>query len=251
MWNELTKLGWAMPLTWPYLNSMTHISLMGVDRPNFVYLETSRGGDLAEKRELQVEEGLKQCCTEILLLDADMVYPPQVIKDLYKVLNDGADMVGGLCYRGYPPYNPLIWHPTEERQLQPFKDYQFGDIVEGGSTGAACLLVKSEVFQELEKPWFQIRVEEKTENGKTIAIKRGEDTFFCRKATKAGFKLKIITEYDIGHLREFAIDRHFWITYSILNTMGNWENAFKLFNKLTDKEWFEREIVQTKLKGGK
>jgi hypothetical protein len=250
-WAENSKLGWAMPLSWPYINSITHLSLMSIERPNFIYLEAARGGDLAEKREAQVAEGLKLGCTEILLLDADMVYPPNVINDLYGILNNGADMAGGLCYRGYEPYNPLIWHPTEERQLKPFEDYNFGDLVNGGATGAACLLVKREVFERTERPWFRIQTEETTESGKTIVLRRGEDTYFCRKAIKAGFKLQINTAYDIGHLREFAVDRHFWITFMILNKTGSWENAFKLFKKMCDKEWFEREVVQPNLKGGR
>ena len=249
-WNEKTKLGWAMPLTWPYLNSMTHISLMGVNRPDFVYLTSSRGGDLAEKRDYQVEKGLKLKCTEILLLDADMIYPPTVINDLYGLLKKGADMAGGLCFRGYPPYNPLIWHPTEERQLIPFKEYNFGDVVTAGATGAACLLVKSEVFRGLKRPWFRLMKEKKTENGVTTEIKRGEDTYFTRNATKAGFKLKVLTKYDIGHLREFSIDRHFWITFAILNQMGSWENAIILLKKMGNKKWLKRILAQPKSKGG-
>lgn len=242
-WPEGTKLGWCMPLTWPYINSMTHTSLLGVDRPNFLLLEASRGGDIAEKREFQVAEGMKLGCTHFILLDADMVYPPETITDLFDLLeNHGASMAGGLCYRGYEPYDPLIWGLGDENLLKPFENYQFGDIVEAGATGAACLLIKREVFENLERPWFRIQTEEKTVDGKVIVIRRGEDTYFTRNATKAGFKLLINTAYDIGHLREFAVDRHFWITCGILNKMGNWDNAFKLFRKLNDKEWRNREF---------
>lgn len=236
------KLGIAMPLTWPYLNSETHKSLMAMERPDFVYLENPRGGDIAEIRERQTAAGLEMGCTHILFLDADMIYPPQFLPDLFKLLEEGADLAGGLCYRGYPPYNPLLWHLTEERQLRPFEDYNFGDVVEVGATGAACLLVKKEVFDGLERPWFRIQTEEKTENGVTKVIRRGEDTYFTRRATSAGFKIRINTAYDIGHLRELAVDRHFWAMFLILNATGNWENAFRLLRKLQDKEWVEKEL---------
>lgn len=242
-WPDSVKLGIACPLTWPYINSTTHVSMLAMDRPDFILLEASRGGDIAEKRENQVEEGMRLGCTHILLMDADMVYPPQTIPDLFKLLQvHGADMAGGLCYRGYEPYNPLAWHPTEERQLKPFEDYNFGDIISAGATGAACLLIKREVFEKVDRPWFRIQTEEKTIDGKTVVIRRGEDTYFTRKATKAGFSLLINTAYDIGHLREFAVDRHFWITFCLLNELGDWGAAFKLFRKLKDKEWLEREL---------
>ena len=257
-WSENTKLGWAMPLSWPYINSQTHLSLMGVHRPDFEYLDAVGGGDIADKREKQIDRGMDLGCTEFWLLDADMIYPSTILNDLYGILNSGADMAGGLCYRGVPPFNPLIWHPTEERQLRPFEDYNFGDIVTGGATGAACLLVKRKVFETLKKPWFMIQEnilnvknEEGEEQGKSISIRRGEDTYFTRNATQAGFILKVITQYDVGHMREFPVDRYLWLTFMILNQTGSWENVIKLFKKVSNKEWFEREVVQPNLKGGR
>jgi len=242
-WPDDVRLGIACPLSWPYVNSHTHISMLAMDRPDFVLLEASRGGDIAEKRESQAAEGLRLGCTHILLMDADMVYPQSTINDLFQVLRDhSADMVGGLCYRGYEPYDPLIWGLEKEDLLKPFEDYKFGDIVNAGATGAACLLIKREVFEKLERPWFRIQTEEKTADGKIVVIRRGEDTYFTRNATAAGFKLLVNTAYDIGHLREFAIDRHFWITFGILNAMGSWKAAFNLFKRLKDKEWVEREL---------
>ena len=242
-WPEGTRLGWAMPLSWPYINSTTHVSTLAMDRPNFILLEALRGGDIAEKRESQVAEGLRLNCTHILLMDADMVYPPETITDLFDVLQDhDADMAGGLCYRGYEPYDPLIWGLEKDALLKPFEDYKFGDIVRAAATGAACLLIKREVFEKVERPWFRIQEEEKTVDGKTTVIRRGEDTYFTRRATAAGFKLLINTAYDIGHMREFAVDRHFWITFGILNKLGSWDNAFKLFRKLQDKDWRDKEL---------
>ena len=253
IWPKDIKLGWAMPLSWPYINAMTHTSLLAADRPDFVLLEAGRGGDVAEKRDTQVKMGMKEGCTHFILLDADMIYPPTFLKDLFKTLDiHQAHMVGGLCFRGYEPYDPLIWDLDTENLLKPFDDYKFGDIVKAGATGAACLLIKREVFEKLERPWFQIHQEEKTVDGKNIVIRRGEDIYFTRKATTAGFKLLINTDYDIGHLREFAVDRHLWLTFGILNKVGNWDGLFKLLRKLDDKGWKERELgVVNNQKGGK
>jgi len=242
-WSDTIKLGWAMPLTWPYINKTTHLSLMAIDRPSFIYLDASRGGDIAEKREFQVEEGMKLGCTHFFLLDADMVYPENTLVELFQLLKEGADLAGGLCYRGAEPYDPLVWSMTEDhKMLKPFQDFKMGDIIESRQTGAACLLVKREVFEKVPRPWFRFTIEEKTMNGITQVIKRGEDTYFTSRATEAGFKLMINTTFDIGHLREFAVDRHFYITYGILNQLGSWDKAIRLFGKLKDKDWIEREF---------
>jgi hypothetical protein len=191
----------------------------------------------------------------VALLDGDMVYYPNVLVDMFAELEKGADMVGGLCYRGNPPYDPLIWHPTEERKLIPFVDYQFGDVVDAGATGAACLLVKMSVFNALKQPWFRMQqitnIERKylLMRKKTTTIRRGEDHYFTRTATQAGFKLKVITKYDIGHMREFQIDRHFWLIFGIINNLGDWKRIAELLKKSQDKEWVKKELSGG-LKGG-
>lgn len=246
IWDGI-KLGFAMPLSWPYISANTHKSLMAMDRPNIVYLDSGRSGDIAEKRTVQVQEARKVGCTHIVFLDADMIYPPPTLKDLFDTLNNSdADMVGGLCYKGYEPYSPLIWHPTEDRLLVPFVDYNFGDIVDAGATGAACLLIKIGVFDKVEEPWFQFQREERTANGKIFNIRRGEDIYFSRKATRKGLKLKINTAYDIGHIRETVVDRHFWMFYSIMSELGDWSTIMKLYKRLKDKEWVDQEIRSLK-----
>ena len=157
-------------------------------------------------------------------------------------------MVGGLCYRGAEPFEPLVWHPTEERLLRPFKDYQFGDVIDAGATGAACLLVKMKVFKKLKQPWFRIQKEEKTKDGIVIILRRGEDTYFTRKATQAGFKLRVITKEDIGHMREFQVDRGFWLLLGIVNRLQRWEVMAELFKKTLDDKWLKREFPQLAIK---
>jgi hypothetical protein len=248
---EDVKIGWAMPLDWPYIHSETHKSLVGMIKPNMVYLETPRGGDLAEKREAQCKAAVEEKCTYVWLADADMVYPRTVLVDLVDAIeNHGADMAGVLCYRGYPPYDPLIWSKDGEGLLKPFKDYQFGDLVEAGATGAACLLIRREVFESIPNPWFQIVKTEKTLDGVSTIIKRGEDTYFTRKATQAGFKLKIITAYDVDHIREFGINRSWWLIHNLVGSCStdkkniNWEMVIALHKKLSDPLWVKREFPE-------
>jgi len=249
-WPQGLKLGWALPLTWPYINSNTHLSLMALERPDFIYLDAPRGGGLDSKREAQIEYGLEQGCTHFFLLDADMVYPAQILKDLFNLLDEGADLAGGLCWRGYPPWEPVVWHKHDRRTLLPFKDFKLGDVIDAGATGAACLLVKREVFEKLEKPWFKFFKQETVKEDGSIEVQtQGEDNYFTRKATEAGFKLNILTAYDVGHIREFEIDRNFWLTMTVMGRVvgenKEWGNVIALLKKLDDKEWFSREVLNS------
>jgi glycosyltransferase involved in cell wall biosynthesis/cephalosporin hydroxylase len=242
-WPSNCLLGLAIPHTWPNINYVTHLSLMGMKKPNMIILEAGSGGELDQKREFQIEKGLIQGCTHIFVADGDMRYPNNILIDLFKVLEEGADLAGGLCYRGYPPYDPIAWHPTEHRMLIPFKDYKFGDVIDSGAMGGACLLVKRGVFEKLSRPWFKNREEIAiNDNGEEWIDYQEGDNYFTRKATGAGFKLRIFTKYDVDHMREFPVNRDLWLTHGLLSRCGDWGTIIALFKKLGDRKWIEREI---------
>jgi len=203
--------------------------MFAMDRPDIIILDTPRGGDIAEKRDAQTVGALKSGCTHIAYLDADMVYPKTALMDMLQLIESGeADMSAVVCYRGAPPHDPLIWGGDEDRLLRPFQDYNFGDIVDATAVGCACLLVKREVVEELPRPWFQLYIVNEGEK----VIRRGEDTYFTRKCTSAGFRLKVITEYDIGHIREIVIDRNIWMLQMLFQKLGSMEKVVELVNSL-------------------
>lgn len=226
-WPPNLILGVAEPADAPSIYTAHYINMQALQRPNYIALVVPRGGDLAEKRDAQCQQGIYEYnCTHIFLMDMDMIYPPETLRDLLKIMHrTDADMVGGLCYRGYDPYDPLIWHPVEERPLIPFHDFQFGDVVESSKSGAACLLVKREVFLALEPPWF--RFTEQLDD-KNRWVRRGADVYFTKNATKAGFKLLVNTAYDIGHIREEVVDRNKWILGQILKQVEGIPGLLKI-----------------------
>ena len=217
-------IGIAQPLTWPYVHSWTHLSMFAMERPDVLLLDTPRGGDIAEKREAQTLAALKAGCSHIAYLDADMVYPPKALVDMIELDSPLAAVV---CYRGAPPHDPLIWGKGDDELLKPFKDYQFGDVVDATAVGCACLLVKREVIEAVRRPWFQVC---EIKEGEKI-IRRGEDTYFTRKCTSEGFALKVITKYDVGHIREVIIDRDFWLLQMLVRKFGSKEKIIEFLRR--------------------
>jgi len=232
-WPKDAVIGIAQPLTWPYIHSWTHLSMMGMDRPDIVILDTPRGGDIAEKREAQTKAAIKLGCTHIAYLDADMVYPRHALWDMMEVIEDGlADMCGIVCYRGAPPHDPLIWGGEDDRLLVPFKDYKFGDLVDATAVGCACLMVKTDALKAVQPPYFQVCIVRENEK----VIKRGEDTYFTRRCTSAGLRLKVITKYDIGHIREMLIDRNVWLMQLLMSKLKTPERVIELVKQLEKEE---------------
>ena len=242
MWPENCKLAWAMPHSMSTISTATHYSLFGVKRPPQIeYLGVPRGGDIAEKRERQAEDAIDRGFTHIWFFDGDMVFHPDTLADLFGLLLRGADLAGGLCWRGYPPWEPIAWHPTERRMLLPVIDFKFGDIIEARATGASCLLVKREVFEKLKRPWFMIK---RKKDG--VAAKEGEDFYFTSRATAAGFKLHIHTAYDVDHMRDFPVNREIFFMSQLMGRIlgkdANWDRVTRLWKKTADPEWLDRVL---------
>lgn len=233
------KLAWAMPHDMSLISTATHHSLMVVARPEKIwYLTVNKGGDLAIKRELQIEAALKAGCTHVWLLDGDMVYPSDILIRLFRLLKDGADLAGGLCFRGHPPWEPIAKHLTEPRNMLPFRDFEFGDVIRPRATGAACLLVKREVFESIDQPWFKITLDPLS----PIKVKQSEDVYFTQKATEAGFKLWIDTAINVDHVREIGINREFYLVHLLAVRLSGNDRLKKMVVKSMDPKWLERVL---------
>jgi hypothetical protein len=235
------KLAIALPHTMSLISTVTHHSLFCVARPDRVeYLPAHPGGDLANRREYQIEEALKLQCTHIWLIDGDMDFPNDILIRLFKLLKQGADLAGGLCYRGYPPHEPIAKHPTKTGNMRPLIDFQFGDIIEPKGTGAACLLVKREVFEKVPRPWFSIFRDTKD----PLKIVKSLDFHFTSRATELGFKLWIDTSEDVGHLKEIGINRDFYFMNEIFDKLAGPEQKtnriHKLAQKLSEPSWINK-----------
>lgn len=107
------------------------------------------------------------------------------------------NLIGGLIT------SPAMWRlqPIQRGNKKlngyvPIFDGQFppGSMVECDVVGAGCLLVRTEVFERLKKPWFNWTIGEDPHNPGL-----SEDFYFCEKAKKAGYKILVDTSCLCGH----------------------------------------------------
>jgi hypothetical protein len=110
--------------------------------------------------------------THLLFLDSDLTFPHDT---LARLLAHGKDIVGGVYVQRVPPHHPLGMtlegkHEAVTQGLRRMKIMPTG-----------CLLLRLDIFDKLQKPWFNTRAE-----GEKIL---GEDYYFCERAREAGFEI--------------------------------------------------------------
>ncbi len=154
-------------------------------RPDMLFISKS-GPYVFSNREQVAEDFLKTDCTHLFFVDSDMLFQPEVLD---KLIADDKDIVGAQYNRRVEKENdPVVMTrynmPGDQMPPKVFKNY---------AVATGCLLIKREVFNKIPKPWFFHGTEE---------APKGEDIYFCDKATKAGIDLFIDGSVKVGHVGE-------------------------------------------------
>ena len=129
--------------------------------------------------------------TEVLWLDADMVFAPEIYEDLSM---HGKDMVCGTFISRHSPYVSCLFktlYPPEritEWGCDPF-------LVAG--CGFGCVLMKTQVLKDVMV----------NNNGKCFIPdeKLGEDLAFCQRARGSGYQIWCDPTVRIGHVGHIVI----------------------------------------------
>jgi hypothetical protein len=214
---KITNLSLAigLPLTWPYVPSPFFDSFIAMEKPDFTYIREANG-PIEALRNNMVMRASKAGCTHLLMLDADMVYHPKTVT---RLLSHKLPVVGALCYRRYPPFDPIVYKGDYNtyRTIED-TDYTPGDLIEVDATGAGCLLFDMTIFQQMPEPWFRFRPNPDKELGGIV----GEDIGFCNDLRKAGHKIFVDTSVPSGHLSMFEVNDK---TFKIFKAMSGWKIA--------------------------
>ena len=119
-------------------------------------------GTLYQESNANISKGRNELVTKflsqddgewLLLMDSDMVFPPEVIlKLLAASVVTGSRMVGGLCVflGGLGPIPTLYQYRTEDAITGVQFDYPDGAQLQVAATGSACLMVHRDVFERYQ-----------------------------------------------------------------------------------------------------
>lgn len=129
---------------------------------------------------------LSQAKDDILMIDSDMVFTPQDVKQMEEDLKK-YDVVCGVC--------PMIngENAVFDKDLNPVEIRQ--EVFEIGACGAAFLGISKRIHDKLPDKPFDI----------PQGSEDGEDTAFCKVARGLGFKIYCDGRINIGHIKHNVI----------------------------------------------
>ena len=145
----------------------------------------------------------------ILWLDSDMVFKPDTLERMIKVLDENPeiDVLSGLYFRRGAPFTPVLFSKLEigEDGLLVFEDQTEipDERFEIAGCGFGCVLMRTDLLIDIAAKegggvWF------------TPLANAGEDCAFCIRARREGYKIVCDPSIALGHMGYAAITRSFY-----------------------------------------
>ena len=173
-------------------------------------------------RDCAAADAIREGFTHVLYLDADMIWPSDV---LWKMLAHADDtrIVGGHYVMKHPPYGAVALfnrHRQPGSNVDVFEHAHLRgvkELVEVDVVGMGCTLVPVAVVQAMgARPWFEYKDDD--EGWPRVT----EDVAFCLKAKEAGATVWVDPTVSCGHLVTNVIDER-------------WTNRHRLVVEETEK----------------
>jgi len=179
-----------------------------------------------EDRNEMVKALLKSDFTHVLFIDDDQMFDGDAA---LRLLEHDVDICAGIAWQRGEPHAPCVFLADhDEKSLHPYDVLNMG-MVEVDATGGYFLLVKREVFESLDYPWFKYG---DTSTGYNLKGERegvGEDVSFGIKARLKGWQIWCDSDIIIPHIgRETIIDDKFVQAYKDSGKQAEFiKNKFK------------------------
>lgn len=182
-----------------------------LERPIGTVCMFSHGQSPAQGRNSIIAKALELECTHIFFLDDDMVFKPDVLTRLLK--HADKDVVTGLYLMRNYPHFPVVMDegPYEDGKCKfVFLTDQQG-LIPIVNCGFGFVLIKTEVFKKLERPWVTL--------GEIIKDEWCDDVAFFNKVKRAGFEMYC----DLGIWAGHSLNVSLW---PMLSPDGKWQTSY-------------------------
>lgn len=171
------------------LNWRFAADLMALQMPGNVKVIWQVRSMIATARNTIVENALEdKDITHILMIDDDMTFKPDM---LIKMLSHDVDIIGALAFKRTDTFAPCTYMAKDGRLFPIIPE----KMMKVSAVGSAGLLVRREVYEKIDYPWFETYY---NEEGRLTSV----DIDFCNKARRAGFDIYVDPDIEMGHIGE-------------------------------------------------
>lgn len=142
---------------------------------------------IAQARNAIAEQALKTGVKYLLFIDDDTAAPNFAVTRLMTILESDMKIAaaGGIYFTKTNPPQPIV---ARKFGQGPSYDWKLGDVFECQVLGTGCMMIRADVFNHIERPWFK-EVDELNPDKGINAIKMTDDCYFLRKVIAAGYKI--------------------------------------------------------------
>ena len=145
----------------------------------------------------------------ILWLDSDMVFAPDTLERMMKVLDEHPeiDILSGLYFRRAQPFTPVLFSKLEQTADDVLEWADVHDMpdepFEVAGCGFGCVLMKTDCLLDIAA---------KEHGGKwfTPIANAGEDCAFCIRARREGYKIYCDPTITLGHMAYAPVTKAFY-----------------------------------------
>lgn len=184
--NSLTESQWPA-----YNTQMQLMNRLGRSHPDMdlLFVNPSRTG-IDSMRNTAATLCVKGKFDYVLFVDDDVLPPPDTLARLIACDSDIA--AGSVVIRGYP-FDYMCFRYTEDKKnMRALAEYDklSGPIQGMDAVGFSCCLIKRELIEKVEPPYF------------ITGVNHTEDVYFCIKARKAFPHCTIVVDTQLvcGHI---------------------------------------------------
>ncbi len=128
----------------------------------------------------------------VLFLDQDILLPPYAIAQM---ISRNVDVCCGVYYAKTEMPQPLIF---TEKGMGPYYNWMPGDFFRIWAGGNGCCLVRTEILEKIEQPWFDTDWVDNIK-GLEVLNRQNADLYFFDKLAKAGIEVWCDTKVICGH----------------------------------------------------
>lgn len=178
-------------------------SLAALDKPEGTVVEWRVAANRGVSRTALAQACLDQDREWLFFVDDDEAFPADV---LTRLLSHHQPVVSALIVQRGAPFNPTAYATALNNEFQPLDLASVGhdNLVLCAGVGTGGLLVRSDVFRQLDPPWF------------VYSESLGEDLYFSRLLVEADIPVFVDTGCRIGHIVPASVfathDGFDWVT---------------------------------------